>query len=89
MLFPAGTGWWTGRHTRSRARAGLPAERGDAATMKAVRFFHDVSRYGGGPVSMLRGGPQVQAFLRERRFHLVASASTLFRRLAASIAAGS
>ncbi|MDX0661084.1 hypothetical protein GOD21_29825 [Sinorhizobium medicae] len=38
---------------------------------------------------MHRGGPQVQAFLRERRFHLVASASTLFRRLAASIAAGS
>ncbi|RVI30892.1 hypothetical protein CN207_07605 [Sinorhizobium meliloti] len=37
----------------------------------------------------IRGGPQVQAFLRERRFHLVASASTLFRRLAASIAAGS
>ncbi|SEP33673.1 hypothetical protein SAMN05216228_10917 [Rhizobium tibeticum] len=30
--------------------AGLPAERGDAATMNAARFFHDVSQYDVGPL---------------------------------------
>ncbi|WP_210213287.1 hypothetical protein, partial [Sinorhizobium meliloti] len=44
-----------------------------------IDFYHMHEAY----EVCIRGGPQVQAFLRERRFHLVASASTLFRRLAA------
>ncbi|MEX2746292.1 hypothetical protein AB3480_34840 [Rhizobium mongolense] len=38
-------------HTFAGSAAVFPAERGDTATMKAVRFFHDVSQYCKGPLT--------------------------------------